>query len=198
MNVPGAAAGEDEEPKLIAASRAGSRTAFVELVRMHQSRIRSFIGTRIFDRSVADDIAQETFVSAFRGISDFRGDATFRVWLIGIARHRILDHFRAELRVSGNDATALWVARTEVDATESDRSTLSRQDAELDALEDCLARLPEASARAVEEHYFRGRPIVAIARELHKEPGAIRVELFRIRKALRACIDGKVSLRANS
>jgi RNA polymerase sigma-70 factor, ECF subfamily len=188
----------EEESKLVAASQAGSRAAFIDLVRMHQSRVRSYIGTRIFDRSVADDIAQETFVSAFRGIAGFRGEATFRVWLLGIARHRMLDHLRAELRVSRNQSAPHWITQREVESADSERSTLSRQDAELEALADCIARLPAASARAVEEHYFKGRPIVEIAREFRKDAGAIRIELFRIRKALRGCIDGKISLWENA
>lgn len=187
----------DPESKLIEASQSGSRAAFVELVRMHQSRIRSFIGARIFDRSVADDIAQEVFISAFRSVSGFRGEATFRVWLLGIARHRILDHLRAELRISGNNAAANWVVLIELNAAESEGSTLSRQDAELEALEDCIGRLPTDRARLLGEHYFKSRAIVDIAREVHKEAGAIRIELFRIRKALRSCIDGKLSLEVN-
>jgi RNA polymerase sigma-70 factor (ECF subfamily) len=76
------------------------RAAFSVLVIRHQSTVRRFLRhlTR-GDTMFADDLAQETFVQAYRGLSRFRGEGTFSTWLLGIAynhsrnaRRRQRDH----------------------------------------------------------------------------------------------------------
>lgn len=64
------------------------RAAFGELVQRHQSAVRRFLRhlTR-GDNSLADDLAQDTFVQAYRGLAAFRHDATFSTWLLGIAHN---------------------------------------------------------------------------------------------------------------
>lgn len=64
------------------------RAAFGELVRRHQSAVRRFLRSLTQgDTALADDLAQETFVQAYRGLAHFRGDANFATWLLGIAHN---------------------------------------------------------------------------------------------------------------
>ncbi len=67
------------------------RAAFGELVQRHQSAVRRFLRhlTR-GNHALADDLAQETFLQAYRGLSRYRGEASFTTWLFGIAHN----HFR--------------------------------------------------------------------------------------------------------
>jgi RNA polymerase sigma factor (sigma-70 family) len=63
--------------------------AFGELVRLHQSAVRNFLRHLTHgDTALADDLAQETFVRAYRSLSRFRGDASFSTWLLGIAHNQ--------------------------------------------------------------------------------------------------------------
>ncbi len=64
------------------------RAAFGELVTRHQSAVRHFLRhlTR-GDTALADDLAQETFVQAYRALGKFRGESEFSTWLLGIARN---------------------------------------------------------------------------------------------------------------
>ena len=64
------------------------RAAFGELVRRHQSAVRRFLRhlTR-HDAALADDLAQETFIQAYRGLAGFRGEASLPTWLLGIAHN---------------------------------------------------------------------------------------------------------------
>src|SRR5215469_13443526 len=80
-----------EEAKLIARAAAGDSAAFALLVRQHQSGLRGFLRrlTRN-DPSLADDIAQETFLEAWRKLVHFRGDGSFAGWLNRIAWSRFL------------------------------------------------------------------------------------------------------------
>jgi RNA polymerase sigma-70 factor (ECF subfamily) len=64
------------------------RDAFGDLVRRHQSAVRHFLRHLTQgDAALADDLAQDTFVQAWRGLRRFRGDATFSTWLLGIAHN---------------------------------------------------------------------------------------------------------------
>jgi RNA polymerase sigma factor (sigma-70 family) len=63
--------------------------AFGELVRRNQSSVRTFLRHLTKgDHALADDLAQETFVQAYRGLARFRGDASWTTWLLGIAHNQ--------------------------------------------------------------------------------------------------------------
>jgi RNA polymerase sigma-70 factor (ECF subfamily) len=64
------------------------RAAFGTLVRRHQSAVRNFLRHLAGgDAALADDLAQKTFLQAYHSLAQFRGDANFLTWLLGIARN---------------------------------------------------------------------------------------------------------------
>ena len=63
------------------------RAAFGELVRRHQSAVRHFLRHLSGDAALADDLAQDTFVFAYRQLARFRGNSAFSTWLLGIAHN---------------------------------------------------------------------------------------------------------------
>lgn len=67
------------------ARAARSSAAFEALVRRHQAPLRAFLARLTGDASLADDLAQEALIKAFRGLEGFRGGASFRSWLFSIA-----------------------------------------------------------------------------------------------------------------
>ena len=79
------------ESALLALATAGDAVAFEALVRQRQSPLRGFLRrlTR-GDHALADDLAQETFIEAWRKIAQFRGEGTFASWLARIAYRRYL------------------------------------------------------------------------------------------------------------
>lgn len=63
-------------------------SAFGELVRRHQSTVRLFLRQLTHgDTALADDLAQDTFIAAYRNLSKFRDEARFTTWLLGIANN---------------------------------------------------------------------------------------------------------------
>jgi RNA polymerase sigma factor (sigma-70 family) len=88
----------DNEARWVEEARGGSAEAFSELVRVHHAPVRAYLARYVRDRETADDLAQETFLSAFRSLPTWRGDAPLRMWLLGIARNRALTHLRDEER----------------------------------------------------------------------------------------------------
>jgi RNA polymerase sigma-70 factor (ECF subfamily) len=83
-----------DEAALVRAARHGDREAFMQLVRAHQAGVRAFARGLLGDRLLAEDIAQEAFLRAWRGLGAFRGDAAFATWLYAIARRVALDQVR--------------------------------------------------------------------------------------------------------
>jgi RNA polymerase sigma-70 factor (ECF subfamily) len=83
---------------LVQASRQGDRNAFRELVERHFRRIVALAAGMLRNREDALDVAQETFLKAYRSLGTFKGDATFYTWLYRIAVNLCVDHQRRETR----------------------------------------------------------------------------------------------------
>jgi len=58
---------------------------------------------RVKGRELAEDLVQETFLAALRGIENFKGDSSLKTWLVGILRRKIVDHYRRLGRTSGTE-----------------------------------------------------------------------------------------------
>jgi RNA polymerase sigma-70 factor (ECF subfamily) len=105
-----------DEAALVRAARNGDREAFMRLVRVHQAGVRAFAHGLVGDRMLAEDIAQETFLRAWRGLGAFRGDAAFATWLYAITRRAALDEVRRPaLRTVPVDQAATLADRRAVD-----------------------------------------------------------------------------------
>lgn len=79
--------------------QADDRAAFGELVRRHQPAVRGFLRRMLGGKpDLADDLAQETFLKAHRGLRGFRGSATFAAWLCAIAANELRAEWRRRKR----------------------------------------------------------------------------------------------------
>ena len=74
--------------------------AFGELVSMHQSHVRGFLRRLCKTDSIADDLAQDTFVIAFRQLAKFRGSGSFKGWLLRIAYRCFLQNYRQQKQLN--------------------------------------------------------------------------------------------------
>jgi RNA polymerase sigma-70 factor (ECF subfamily) len=73
-----------DEAVLIQQARQGDRAAFGQLVRLHRDAVYRFAARWLADPDQALDVAQDVFVRAFNGLSNYRGDSRFRTWLFSI------------------------------------------------------------------------------------------------------------------
>lgn len=85
--------GGDDAP-LVARARQGNDAAFAVLVGRYGAMVMTLTYASTLNESDAEDVAQETFLAAWRGLSGFRGDASFSTWLYGLARSRCVDRAR--------------------------------------------------------------------------------------------------------
>jgi len=181
----------DDEAALVEEARQGSETAFARLVRAHQAQVRACIGSRVRDPEAADDLAQETFLRAYRALEDWRGECPLRLWLLAIARNRAMTYLAGEARRREREGAPLEAALARRLRPEGDDP--APDDRELSALRECLDRLEGPGQALVGDFYFRSRPAAEIARDSGRSEGAVWMALLRVRQALRRCVEGRLS-----
>ena len=179
------------EPGVLDKIRAGCIEAFEQMVWAYQSRVRVFLGGYVRDPQTADDLAQETFMQAFKSIERYNSEVPLHLWLFGIGRNLVLAHFRKEKnrQVRENKWGTAWEAIAMDLATEI---TEGMADKRARALRECLDELPPTSARLVREFYWEERRGETLAQQLGVTVNAVRHRLSRIREALRDCVARRI------
>ena len=93
--LPAEAVTGGDEAGLVRETVAGDSGAFDQLVRVHHPRVFNFIFQMTRQRQDAEDLTQQTFIKAFAHLARFDGRRPLINWLLTIARHTTLNHFRA-------------------------------------------------------------------------------------------------------
>jgi len=93
----------DDDVALVTAIRGGSELAFNLLVDRHQQAVRTFLRKLLGNEADADDMAQETFLAAWTHARSFRGEASVRAWLCGIAWRKAKGAQRSSARQRSRD-----------------------------------------------------------------------------------------------
>jgi RNA polymerase sigma-70 factor (ECF subfamily) len=82
----------EEERELLELARRGDTAAYTRLVRLHQDLIFGLVSRMVRDAHLAEEVTQDAFLRAYRGLDSFRGDARFATWLYRIAVNLCRDH----------------------------------------------------------------------------------------------------------
>jgi DNA-directed RNA polymerase specialized sigma24 family protein len=90
--------GQADDQALVLAAKEGSSNAFARIVERHQQPVRAFLRRLSGSHADADDLAQETFVSAWSRIGSFRPGESLKAWLCGIAYRKWLTYRRGQAR----------------------------------------------------------------------------------------------------
>jgi RNA polymerase sigma-70 factor, ECF subfamily len=87
------------DSKLAAAILAGDRKATAEFVSRYTDQVHRYVFARLVPRTdLVEDLVQDVFLSAWEHLASFRGESSLEAWLLGIARHKVEDHYRTQLR----------------------------------------------------------------------------------------------------
>ncbi|MBN2206512.1 MAG: sigma-70 family RNA polymerase sigma factor [Candidatus Aminicenantes bacterium] len=90
-----------QDETLVVRARAGETDAFAELARLHRERVYAVVFGLVRNHADADDLAQETFMAAYRAIGRFRGGSSFSTWLYRIAVNLTMNHLKKRKREKG-------------------------------------------------------------------------------------------------
>lgn len=178
-----------DDAKLLERIRGGATDDFTELVQRHQSRVFAILHRYERDAHKVEDLAQETFLKAWRALGQFDGRAPFEHWLSRIAARVALDHLRKEKRRQneiglpelGDDALD-WL-RSGDEKSELD----ARSAAEL--LELAMRELSPADRVVITMQELEGRSVKEIAVVMGASGVAVRVRAMRARSKLRQALE---------
>ncbi len=96
---PEAIVRQEEDAGLVAAVLRRDRKATGEFIERHADRIYAYIRSRLAPHyDLVDDLVQEVFLASWEKLDQYRGDGPLQAWIMGIARHKVEDHYRARLR----------------------------------------------------------------------------------------------------
>ncbi len=131
-----------DEAELVARSRQQDAEAFGLLMQRHAAEILNLAARMVGDRAEAEDIVQETFLSAFKALPTFRSDARFSTWLYRIAVNKCKDWLRAKrpVEIAGNSDGDDASTPEGIEEQTPERVLSQRQVAE--QLERAIQRLP--------------------------------------------------------
>lgn len=177
-----------EDSVLLRAAKAGDLSAYEQLVWRYQTGIRAFVAVRLAVPHDAEDLAQETFVVAWRKLASFDPDTSFGSWLRMIAHNLVLNHrrkFRA-VGVGGHNELE--------ELMEGQPASIPRDAPErLTALTECLASMDEPARQLLKARYLDGRTVREIAVKTGRGYSALTMQLFRLRELLAACVENKLA-----
>jgi RNA polymerase sigma-70 factor (ECF subfamily) len=169
---------------------ADDRHAFTELVRRHQSAVRACLRKLTAgNHALADDLAQETFVLAWRNLRSFRQEARFSTWLYRIATNCWLaqGRKRREELLGDRDADVAAVESSD-DAGDPAHADHARSASLRIDMERALATLSEAERAAIVQCYHNDLTHEEAAYVLDCPVGTVKTHVFRARQKLKAAL----------
>jgi RNA polymerase sigma-70 factor (ECF subfamily) len=189
---PVASGGNDSDLLLVERTLAGDQRAFELLVVKYQSRIQRLIGRMVRDVDLVEDIAQETFIRAYRALHQFRGDAQFYTWLyriaVNTAKKSLMELKHAPTVLEGgfpgsDDEDETSQPRNEPMMDETPESVLAAKEI-AGVVNAAMEALPEDLRQAVTLREIEGLTYDEIAVIMNCPIGTVRSRIFRAREAI--------------
>jgi RNA polymerase sigma-70 factor, ECF subfamily len=179
---------QDLDQDLVERVQKGDKRAFDLLVRKYQHKVIGVISRYISDWSECQDVAQETFIRAYRAIQSFRGDSQFYTWVYKIATNTAKNHLVSQGRRPPTDDVSIDDAvQLDGGARLKDRATpeheLLRQEIEQTVFA-AVEELPEDLKTAITLREVDGLSYEEIAETMNCPIGTVRSRIFRARDAI--------------
>ncbi len=181
----------DTDAVLVERTLAGDPRAFELLVLKYQRRIERLIGRVVRDTDLVQDIAQETFIRAYRALGQFRGDAQFYTWLyriaVNTAKKARMDLRRdpvvTETALRNDEEDETSAVEKELRTEETPESVLAAKEI-AQAVNQAMQALPEELRQAITLREIEGLSYEDIAEAMNCPIGTVRSRIFRAREAI--------------
>ena len=150
--------------------------------------IEAFVGSAVRDANDRDDVIQATSEYLARNFDDYEPGTSFTGWAVSVARYRVMELYRDRARdrivLSGDALEAIARVAPQMSQEQTDRG---------EALDQCMKHLGENQKRLLDLRYTQSLSPATIAERVGKSPNTVSAALLRIRKALRQCIEARLS-----
>ncbi len=182
----------DADAPLVARAQQGDVRAFEMLVVKYQRRVERLIGRMVRDSDLVQDIAQESFIRAYRALPQFRGEAAFYTWLyriaVNTAKKALLDMKRDPLlfdsaRSAGDDEDETSRNESELSDGETPEALLASKEIAA-AVNAAIEALTEDLRQAITLREIEGLSYEEIAEAMNCPIGTVRSRIFRARDAI--------------
>ena len=180
---------------LVERTVAGDQKAYELLVLKYQRRIQRLIGRMVRDVDLVEDIAQETFIRAYRALAQFRGEAQFYTWLyriaVNTAKKALVDMKRdptvseSALRGGSDEEDETSGVENELTSPETPETVLAAKEI-ANAVNAAMEALPEELRQAVTLREIEGLSYEEISEMMNCPIGTVRSRIFRAREAISA------------
>ena len=185
----------DTDQQLVERTLGGDMRAFELLVLKYQRRVERLIARMVRDVDLVPDIAQETFIRAYRALGSFRGDAQFYTWLyriaVNTAKKQLMELKRDPVITMGalnngaDDETSAHESEPsfQVVDTETPEAILASKEI-AEAVNAAMEALPEELRQAITLREIEGLSYDDISQVLDCPIGTVRSRIFRAREAI--------------
>ena len=181
----------DSDAWLVERAVAGDQKAFELLVIKYQRRIQRLIGRMVRDVDLVEDIAQETFIRAYRALAQFRGEAQFYTWLyriaVNTAKKFLMDLKRnptvSENSFKSDDDDETSPIENELTSPDTPDAVLASKEI-VQIINAALEALPEELRQAITLREIEGLSYEEIAQAMKCPIGTVRSRIFRAREAI--------------
>lgn len=166
----------------------GDKKAFDLLVRKYQHRVTALAGRYLKEPADAMDVAQETFIKAYRALPNFRGDSAFYTWLFRITVNTAKNYLDSRARKSADyeidhqDAEQFSATTRLIDNDTPEHLLLTEEIARV--VHNTIAGLPGELRTAITLREFDGLSYKAIGTVMDCPVGTVRSRIFRAREAI--------------
>jgi len=182
---PGEDLRDARDKDLVARSKVGDTRAFGELVRRYQKPVFRIVLRMVRSQDDADDLTQDTFVRAYRGLKTFKEEFDFHPWLYRIAVNQAINFINKRKKQAASDIDEVPEADIKTGTEpESPLQAASRQEL-LGRLESALEKLPEEQRAVFLLRVQEGLSYEEIADAMETPKGTVMSRLARARMALR-------------
>ena len=192
LNASSTAPAPDSDLLLVQRTVAGDQRAFELLVVKYQRRIERLIARMVRDVDLVEDIAQETFIRAYRALPSFRGESQFYTWLyriaVNTAKKALMELKRDPLvfeNMMGGSDDEDETSRSKTEQTSSETPEMVLAAKEIaDVVNTAMQALPEELRQALTLREIEGWTYEEIAATMNCPIGTVRSRIFRAREAI--------------
>lgn len=180
----------DNELELVQQAKQEDIKAFSELVRRHEREIRIYLSARLDSVHEAEDLAQETFVIAYRRMNEFEPLKPIKYWFRAIAQNLLNNYKRKNYPIAVGGAMELEQL---INARVDQHLVSQDEQGVLSALHSCMESLSEQLKILLVKHYSEGYTVGDLAKLYALKHSTLTMRLHRVRDKLRKCINEKLA-----
>ncbi len=179
---------KDIDMALVQRVQRGDKSAFDVLVLKYQHKIGHLVSRYVHDSHESQDVTQEAFIKAYRGLANFRGDSAFYTWLYRIAINTAKNHLVTMSRkISDTGIDSADAEQYESGGALRDNATPERElltDEIAQVVQQTIQSLPDDLRTAITLREFEGLSYDDIASAMECPIGTVRSRIFRAREAI--------------